>query len=93
MATRIGANAYRFQRNVTLDASSVPAASEQVETFSVVGLRANGGPVIVNKMTEEAGLVLDHAYVSADDTLALAFRNTSGSAINPASQTYKVIQA
>lgn len=89
---RIGTNAYRFQRNVTLDASSVPAASFQVETFTVAGLKASGGPVVVNKMVEEAGLALVHSRVSADNTLALTFHNISGAPVNPASQTYKVVQ-
>lgn len=88
----IGVNAYRFQRNVTLDAASVPANTLQAETFTVAGLKVAGAPVVVNKPTNESGLALVSYRCSANDTLELVFFNATGSAINPASQSYKVVQ-
>lgn len=88
----IGAQNYAFQQVVTLDAASVPANSLQAETFTVSGLRVDGGPVVVNKPTNESGLALVGYRCSADDTLELTFLNNTGLAINPASQDYLVVQ-
>lgn len=88
----IGANAYTFQDTVTIDPSSVPANTVQKETFTVTGLRAAGGPVRAEKRTDTTGVAHLASRISADDTLELTFWNYTGSAVNPASQTYYVVQ-
>jgi hypothetical protein len=46
---------------------------------------------VVQKPTAQAGLVLGGSRVSATDTLAITFGNTTGSAITPtASEVYRV---
>ena len=92
MPTYIGVNSYAFQQNVTLDVTSVGAGATTAETFSVPGLVLEGGPVVVNKITSNAGLALIDYRVSANDTLELTFQNSSGDAIDPASQTFRVVQ-
>lgn len=87
----LGANNYQFQRVVTLDPSSVPASSLQAETFTVNGLRVNQ-PVIVSKQTNESGLALVSARVTAANTLELVFFNATAGAVNPASQDFLVVQ-
>lgn len=79
-------HAYSPAVNVT----SVAANSESVQTVTVAGLSTND-VVIVNKPSNEAGLDLVQAWVSAVDTLSLKFRNATGSPIDPAEETYRVI--
>lgn len=77
-----------FQQS--LDVASVPANSESVQTFSVAGLTTDD-IVMVNKPSSTAGLDLVQAWVSAKDTLSLKFRNATGSAIDPGSETYLIV--
>jgi len=73
-----------------IDVASVAANSESVQTFTVEGLSTND-VVTVNKPSNDAGLDLVQAWVSAANTLSLKFRNATGSPIDPASETYRVI--
>lgn len=88
----IGANAYAFQKEVTLDAASIAAGTVAKETFVVTGLKAHRGPVMVEKRSETAGVVLIHSRISADDELELTFWNATAAAVNPASSIYYVVQ-
>lgn len=74
----------------SLDVSSVAANSESVQTFTVSGLKTSD-VVTVNKPSNSAGLDLAQAWVSADDTLSIKFRNHTGSPIDPASETYRIV--
>lgn len=88
---RSGANSYTVDQDVTLDVASVPASTVQVESFTVARLKA-GVPLKVSKVTRDTGLYVIEAEASAADTLELTFWNPTGSPINPASQTFHVIQ-
>jgi hypothetical protein len=81
---------YLFQENVSLDVASVAADTLVEQTFTVNGLTTDMVPIVI-KQTDDAGLALLHARVSAADTLALLFYNHSGGAVDPAAQNFKVI--
>lgn len=88
----IGSQAYAFGQTVALDVPSIAANTISAETFTVSGLRADGGPVRVEKRTSNTGLVAMDARVSDDDELEITFWNTTGAAINPDSQTFYIVQ-
>ena len=73
--------------SVTFNPSSVSANSTSEQTFTVSGANTND-VVVVNKPTHTAGLGIVNARVSAADTVAVTFMNTTGSAIDPPSETY-----
>ena len=74
----------------TLTAVSTITTSEQ--TVTVAGLNV-GDAVVVNKPTHQAGLGIVNARVSAANTLAITFMNTTAGSITPtASEIYKVVR-
>ena len=74
----------------TLTAVSTITTSEQ--TVTVPGLNV-GDAVVVNKPTHQAGLGIVNARVSAANTLAITFMNTTAGSITPtASEVYKVVR-
>jgi hypothetical protein len=72
---------------ITLDVASVAANTSAEQTFTVRGLRP-GDFVHVNKPSLHAGLVVSTARVSAADTLAITFGNTTAGAIDPSPEAY-----
>lgn len=76
--------------NPTLTPSAVGATSESVQTFTVTGLTTMD-IVTVNKPTNQSGLDLVHAWVSASDTLSIKYRNVSGGGITPTSEVYRIV--
>ncbi|MFQ5661529.1 MAG: hypothetical protein ACE5GZ_14020 [Gammaproteobacteria bacterium] len=75
--------------SVTFDPGSVAANTTSEQTVTVKGLNTQD-IVMVNKPTHTAGLGIVGARVSATNTLAITFMNTSGSAIDPGSEKYTV---
>ncbi len=70
--------------------TSVPALSSAEQTFTVTGLIAST-PVWVNKPTAQAGLGIAGVRVSAVNTLAINYINTSLVSITPtAAETYVI---
>lgn len=74
----------------TLDPASIAANTTAEQTFTVVGLTTLD-IVHVNKPTNTAGVGIVNTRVSAVDTLAITFINTTAGAIDPASETYNII--
>ncbi len=73
-----------------LTTTSVPALSSAEQTFTVTGLIAST-PVWVNKPTAQVGLGIAGVRVSAVNTLAINFINTSLVSITPtAAETYVI---
>jgi hypothetical protein len=72
---------------ISLDIASVAANTSAEQSFTVKGLRP-GDFVHVNKPSLHAGLVVSTARVSAPDTLAITFGNTTAGAIDPAAESY-----
>lgn len=75
--------------DITLDVASVAANTSAEQTFTVPGLDTSM-VVMVNKPDLDAGLVVGNARVSAADTLALTFGNSTAGAVDPASEVYKL---
>lgn len=73
-----------------LTPAAVNANDESVQTFTIAGLTTKDN-VSVNKPTNQSGLDLVHAWVSATDTLSLKYRNVSGGGITPDQETYRVV--
>lgn len=80
----------QFIADVTLNPSSVPAYSKQTETFACPGLTIDM-VVAVKAPSLEAGVFLSGGSCTAKDVLALTFDNWTAAAIDPASQTFKVL--
>lgn len=72
---------------ITIDVASVAANTSAEQDFTVSGL-AVGDLVFVNKSSLSAGLVVGNARVKAANTLSLTFGNSTGSGVDPASETY-----
>lgn len=75
--------------SVSINPASVGANSENTETFTVTGLKTND-IVTVNKPTKTAGFSILDAFVSADDTISITFRNFTGGAIDAGAETYLI---
>lgn len=81
---------YSMILNVTLSPASVANATSAEQTFTVNGL-AVGDFVNVTKPTTQAGLGIVNSRVSAANTLAITFMNTTAATITPtASEVYVV---
>lgn len=82
--------ANQFLLSVTLSPTSVANATSAEQTFTVPGLLASD-LVTVNKPTTQAGLGIVGSRVSAVNTLAITFMNSTAATITPtASQAYLV---
>lgn len=78
----------------TLDVTSISANSTLDMTTTINGLNvASNWAVIVspNSAAMAAGVGIDGARVSADNTLQIRFRNGTGGSIDPVSQTFSYI--
>lgn len=81
---------YSMVLNVTLSPASVANATSAEQTFTVNGLQT-GDFVNVGKPTTQAGLGIVNSRVSAANTLAITFLNTTAATITPtASEVYQV---
>lgn len=75
--------------SVSLAPVFVAANTTAEQTFTVTGLLAST-PVWVNKPTWQSGLGIAGVRVSALNTLAINYANSSAAAITPATETYIV---
>lgn len=75
---------------VTVDPASVATITTAEQTFTVPGLKT-GDFVYVNKPSNTTGLGIVNARVSAADTLALTFMNTTAGSVDAASESYSVL--
>lgn len=76
--------------SVTMDVTNVGANSTSEQTVTVAGLQTTD-IVYVNKPSHSSGLGVVNARVSATNTLAITFQNTTGAGIDPGSETYLVV--
>lgn len=77
---------------LSIDPASASANSSSETTVAVPGLEV-GDFVAVNKPTLEAGLGIANVRVSAANTLAVQFINTTAAAINEVAETYVILWA
>ncbi len=77
---------------ITLSPASVANATAAEQTFTVTGLKLHDY-VAVNKPTAQAGLGIVGSRVSAANTLAITFMNTTAATITPtASEIYSLFR-
>ena len=88
--TTVSDNTYRYDKySVAINVTSVSANSTSEQTVSISGVASNDF-VTVSKPSHTAGLGIVNVRVSAKDTIAITFMNTTGSAIDPGSEEYIV---
>lgn len=75
---------------LTIDPASVAAATTAEQTFTVVGVQP-GDQVDVRKPTLTAGIGVVNARVSAANTVAITFSNSTAGAIDPPAEVYSFI--
>ena len=73
----------------TLTPVSIAANTTAEQTFTVTGLPASS-VVVVNKPSQQTGLAIVSARVSALNTLALSFANMTAAAIVPTAESYTI---
>lgn len=94
IAVGLGTEVKKIKRyQPTIDPASVAANTSAEQTFTVTGLAVGEVVLAVNKPTADAGLGIVGMRVSAADTLALTFMNSTAAAIDAGSETYEVIVA
>jgi hypothetical protein len=74
---------------ILLNIASVAAATSAEQTFTVRGLKLNDF-IAVSKPSLHAGIAVGNARVSAKDTLAIQFINTTAGPIVPGSETWNI---
>lgn len=74
----------------TFDAASVAANTTAEQDVTVLGLLPNDY-VAVNKPSLNAGLGIANARVKSANLLSITYVNSTGSGINPASETYTLL--
>lgn len=75
----------------TLDPASVGANTTSEQTFFVQGITANDIIVGVVKPSHDTGLGIVNSRVSAANQIAITYMNTTGGAIDPPSEEYRII--
>jgi len=76
--------------STTLNPVAVGANTTAEQTFSVPTLQTSDF-VSVSAPSATAGVGIVNARVSAVDTLAITFANTTGGSVNPGSETYLIL--
>lgn len=77
--------------DVTLNPASVAANTTAEQDFTVSGLGINDIPLSLIKPTLTAGIGIGNIRVKAANTLSVTFINATAGAIDPASETYKLV--
>ena len=76
--------------SVSFDPLAVGANTTSEQTVTVTGVLTSD-IVTVNKPSMTTGLGIVNARVSASDTVAITFMNTTAGSINPTSETYLIV--
>ena len=75
----------------TIDPASVAANTSAEQTFTVTGLETTNELLQVEKPTATAGIGIVNYRISAADTLAITFMNSTSGSLNPPSETYTIV--
>jgi hypothetical protein len=88
-----GTGSTKITRMYVIKQTLTPAAVNQnttaEQTFTVQGL-AVGDSVDINKASHQVGLSIGNVRVSAANTLAIQYVNTTGAPITPTSEVYTI---
>ncbi len=90
MALFVGSGSYQFAQTVTLNPANVAANSVATETFTITGIRTDT-MYYVDALSLDAGLFIIGCIPTAANTLQINFFNPTGSDINPASQSFRIV--
>jgi hypothetical protein len=88
MALRVGSVTPRLVREVSLDITTLTAATIADQTFTVNGLETDM-QLSVSAPTLEADILITNAHCSAANTLKLRLYSVSG--LNPAATVFKIV--
>jgi hypothetical protein len=88
MALRVGSVTPRLVREVSLDVTTLSAATVADQTFTVNGLEPDM-QLVVSAPDLEADIFICNAHCSAKNTLKIRFYSVAG--LNPAATTYKIV--
>jgi len=77
-------------REITFNPASVAANTSAEQSLTVKGAKLND-MVVITKPALTAGIALGGARVSAADTVQVTFINATAGAINPPSETYRIL--
>ncbi len=75
----------------TINPVAVAADTSVEQTFTVTGLETTNELLQVEKPTATAGIGIVNYRISATDTLAITFMNSTLGSLNPPSETYTII--
>lgn len=77
---------------VTFNPASVNANTTSEQTITVTGVKLARDVVLsVTKPSHTAGIGIVNARVSADDTVAITFSNSTGLAVDAGSESYVIV--
>lgn len=89
--SRVFANYPKVQTfAVTMNPAAVSANTTSEQTFTITGI-ATTDRLIINKPSYTAGLIVGNVRCSAANTMAVTFGNLTGVAIDPPSESYRVV--
>lgn len=77
--------------DVVIDPSSIAANTTAEQDVTVSGLAENDLILSLTKPTLTAGIGVVNTRVKTADTLSITFLNTTGGAIDPPPETYKLV--
>lgn len=76
---------------LSINVASVAANTSAEQTFTLTGLQVGDLILTCNKPSLSAGLSIGNYRVSAANTIAITYVNSTGSAIDPAAETYSIV--
>lgn len=88
MALRVGSVTPRFVREVSLDITTLSAATIADQTFTVNGLETDM-QLSISAASLEGDILITNAHVSAKNTLKLRLYSVGG--LNPVATTFKIV--
>ena len=77
--------------DITIDPASIPANTTAEQDFTVPGLGLNDLIIGLTKPTNTIGVGIGNSRVKSANTLSITFLNVTAGAINPPSETYKLV--
>ena len=80
-----------IKATVAKDLASVAGMTESIETFTVSGAETTDSVSVSVAAGLDAGLIIANAWVSASDTVSVAFYNHTAIAINQASKDFYIV--
>ena len=81
----------QFKVSATVDIASIADGAAVNTAITIVGVQTDMDVVPIPPVALEAGVEIQGAHVTAQDTITLRVGNESGAAINPAAATWEFL--